>query len=217
MEKKLEPREEVRILGVCISKGLNWDAHTSNLINNLKYIYRGYSRSCKYLKEDSRKLLYNATVASRLNYCDTVWDKCGARNKKRLQTIQNRCIRKITNSRPGTSSAPLRRSMGWLDLETKRTLHKCVLFKKIIRDDGPLALKELMTEFKSDSHRNTRLTSHGGYILPHFKSNYFKKSYFYDVIKTWNSLPTRIRDIDNITTFKENLHKYLASDALDLQ
>ena len=212
----LQPKEEVKILGVRVNEKLKWDSHTSNLINNLKYIYRGYNRSCRYLKEDTRKLLYNAAVASRLNYCDAVWDKCGSRNKQRLQTIQNRCIRKITNSRPGTSAAPLIKSMGWLNLETKRMLHKCVLFKKLLEDDGPPILKDMMSIFKTGGSRNTRLTSHGGFILPTFKTDHFKKSFFYDVIKVWNTLPIQIRDIRNIKTFKENLHKFFASDALDL-
>ena len=163
------------------------------------------------LKEDTKKLLYNATVASRLNYGDAVWDKCGTRNKRRLQTIQNRCVRRITGSRPGTSAAPLIKSMGWLDLEAKRKLHKCVLLKKIADENGPQALKELMQCFKSGGNINTRLTGHGGYLLPNFKTDYFRNSFFYDSIKAWNSLPTEIREIKNINTFKENVHKFFAA------
>ena len=209
--KLLERRTAVKILGVHITEHLKWDVHTSYLIKNLNYVYRGFSRSCRLLKEDTKKLLYNATVASRLNYSDAVWDICGARNKRRLQTIQNRCVRRITGSRPGTSAAPLIKSMGWLDLEAKRKLHKCVLLKKIVDENGPRALKELMTCFRTGGTVNTRLTAHGGYILPKFNTDYFRNSFFCDTIKIWNSLPAHLREIKNINTFKENLHKFFAA------
>ena len=127
------------------------------MINNLKYVYKGFSRSCNYLKTDTRKLLYNAAIASRLNYCDTIWDKCGTRNKKRLQSIQNRCARRIVDARPGTSARnildvnprtsakPLLRDLGWLNLENKRKLHKYVLMKKVMNDDGPLTERATQT------------------------------------------------------------------------
>ena len=178
-------------------------------------MYRGYSRSCKYLNQAGRKLLYNSAVASRVSYCDQVWDKCGSRNGKRLQTIQNRCVRRITGSRPGSNAAVQIKSLGWLNLETKRKLHKCVLLKKIINEGGPDALKDLMGCFGSSNGRSTRLTSHGGFTLPCIKTDYYRNSFLYDAVKTWNSLPAHLREINNITTFKENLHKYLAYDAPD--
>ena len=213
--KLINCKEEIKILGIHISKHLKWDSHTSHLIRNLKFVYRGYSRSCRYLSQASRKLLYNSAIGSRVSYCDQVWDKCGSRNKKRLQTVQNRCVRRITGSKPGSNAIAQIKSLGWLNLETKRRLHKCVLLKKIIQDGGPDALRNLMTCFGSGSGRGTRLTSRGGFTLPTIKTDYYKNSFLYDAVKTWNSLPAALRETNNINTFKENLHKLLAYDALD--
>merc|ERR1711867_60148 len=41
----LQEKEKIKILGVTISNNLSWEAHTSNLIRNVKYCYRSFSRS----------------------------------------------------------------------------------------------------------------------------------------------------------------------------
>ena len=207
--KLIIEKEKMKILGVTMSNDLRWDAHANNIINGLKHSYRGFSRACKMLPLDSRRLLYNSAIASRLNYCDAVWDNCSVYNRNRLQTIQNRCARRILNCRPGTHAPPLLKELGWLPLAQKRKLHKCVLLFKLLKGEGPDVLCEKANTMKMPTAVTTRASANNNLKITTHNTNYMGKSFFCDTIKTWNIIPPSIRQTKNVNTFKENLHKFL--------
>ena len=205
----LQEKEKIKILGVTISNNLSWEAHTSNLIRNVKYCYRSFSRSCKYLTMDSRKLLYNASIASRLNYCDMIWDGCSVDIKNKLQTIQNRCARRILNKPPGTSAAPLLHELGWLKLDQKRLLHRCVFMHKLLIGNGPNALIERLHPYKNKTNKVTRGNTNNNFMLPYHRTNYIAKSFIYDTAKCYNEIPHNLKELKSSNSFKERLHKHL--------
>ena len=161
------------------------------------------------LNTDSRKLLYNAVIASRLNYCDVIWDNCNQTSCNKLQTVQNRCARTILNATPGASSGPLLNELGWLNLKEKRKLHKCVLMHELLLNKGPPALCNELIPFKNRGTYGTRGATNNNLFLPSHRTNYIGKSFYYETSKIWNNIPFNIRDIKNRNCFKESLHKYL--------
>ena len=209
--KLMEDSSAIKILGVTITSNLTWDNHIKNLINNLKYCYRSFRRSCRFLSTDSRKMLYNAVIASRMNYCDMIWDKCSVSSRNKLQSIQNRCARTILGSRPGTSAPPLLQQLGWITLEDKRKIHKCVLMHRLLNGRGPKVLLDRLCNYINTRPTGipTRNTTSNSLVTVAHNTNYLAKSYFYDTMKIWNSLPTTLRQIENSTTFKDNLQKHL--------
>ena len=211
--KILQESANTKILGVNIGNELTWEVHTKTLQNKLKYFYRSFARSCRMLSQDSRVLLYNATIASRLNYCDTVWDGCGIEYTNKLQTIQNRCARRILNKPPGTSAGPLLKDLGWINLAEKRKLHKCVLLHRLLKSDGPAALKSILEPYtnRPTAEQSTRGNANGSLYIPRFRTNYIKKSFMYEAVKLWNSIPTYLRNTENNNTFKERLGVYYLS------
>ena len=205
----------MKILGVTLSNNLKWETHTRNLINGLKFCYRSFCRSCKMLNTDTRKMLYNAAIASRMNYCDAIWDACNSNTRSKLQTIQNRCARRILNRPPGTTAAPLIKELGWISLEKKRKLHKCVLLHKLLQGTGPSPLINMLEPYNNRTALNTRGTANNCLYIPSFKTNYIKKSFFMDSAKLWNSLPLDIKSTTNSSTFKEKLHAYFLNGTPD--
>ena len=209
VNKQLIPEKDaITILGVTIGNDLSWDMHTAKLIGNLKHRFRSFSRSCKLLTIDSRKLLYNAAIASRLNYCDVIWDKCKQSSINKLQTIQNRCARKIMDSPPGASALPVIRDLGWLMLAEKRKLHKCVLLHELLLGNGPQILVEELHPWTNRHSRVTRGTMGENLAMVAHRTNYFGKSFFNDTARIWNTLPLELRQVQNRKTFKEKLHRY---------
>ena len=169
-------------------------------------ITRGFSRSYRMLNTDTRKMLYNAIIASRLNYCDSIWDSCKMNNKNKIQTIQNRCARRILNCLPGTSAAPLLRELGWIDLDQKRKLHKCVFLHRLMKGSGPAPLISMLEPLLRDSSAGTRTVCNGGLFIPRYRTDYVGRSFFIETAKLWNKIPLEIKLIDNSKTFKERLH-----------
>ena len=210
--KLLTNKNNIKILGVILSSDLSWESHTHTVINSLRHRYRSFNRSSKLLTIDSRKLLYNATIASRLNYCDIIWDNCNINNSNKLQTIQNRCVRTILNTAPGVSSGPLFEELTWLRLKDKRKLHKCVLFHELLLGRGPAELCEELEQWKNRGTHVTRGTANGNLSLPSHRTNYISKSFYYETAKFWNTLPLNIRAIKNRTSFKERLHNFMVKN-----
>ena len=201
-------KEQINILGVSLTSNLTWEAHTNKLIGNLRHRYRSFSRACKNLTVDTKKLLYNAAIASRLSYCDIIWDKCRINSANKLQTIQNRCARIIHAAQPGVSALPIIRELGWLTLAEKRKLHKCVLLHELLLGRGPQILLDELRPWTDRHSRDTRGTASENLNVIAHSTDYITKSFFYDTSKLWNTLPLQIRRTKNRTTFKEKLHKH---------
>ena len=205
----ISEKEHIKILGVTISNDLSWEQHTLSLVGELRYRYKSFNRSCGLLTHDAKLLLYNACIASRLNYCDFIWHKCNQASASKLQTIQNRCARRILGSPPESTALPLIRQLGWLTLTEKRNLHKCVLLHELLLGNKPNILVEGLTPWTSTHSRTTRGTSDENLAVISHNTDYLAKSFYYDTARIWNGIPARIRKIRNRNTFKENLHKYL--------
>ena len=56
--------------------------------------------------------MYIGIVEPHLNHCCSVWGSCGTTRLNKLQTLQNRAARIVTDSDFGTSAAPLIQDLG---------------------------------------------------------------------------------------------------------
>ena len=208
--RRVKEVNEMKILGLKMDINLTYERHVRELSTNVKYRYRAYARIFKYLDHDTRIILYNSTIASRLNYCDVIWDSGNKNVQQRLQTIQNRVARRITNSGPMEYSAGLLRSLGWLDLRRKRALHSLVLMHKLLQGNGPEGLTQDL-QGRVNKGTRTRGESKNNLIMILNRTNYGKKIFFNKWTATWNRIPSSIRETTNSQNFKEKLHQYLIS------
>ena len=86
-----------------------------------------YSKRC--LPKESLVMLYRSLVEPYFRYCCPVWRYCGAALDK-LQCLQHRAARIVTNSPYDASALPLIGSLGWLtirefiDFETSNKFYK---------------------------------------------------------------------------------------------
>ena len=162
-------------------------------------------------------MVYNSSIASRLNYADCVWNQCNVQEAKRLQSVQNMAIRRILNARPLDSARPLIYSLGLLPLEEKRQLRSLVLFHKLVNGEGPKALVNMLNEnFRNpcNSDIRTRNSGSGQYFIPAFNTNHIKKSFFVQMIKIWNHLPEEIRLSETTSIFKNKLYKRMLNSGI---
>ena len=204
-------KEVVKILGINISNDLSWENHTRKLIGTMRHYYRSFSRSCKVLTKDSKRLLYNSAIASRLNYGDIVWDRCGVDSVNKLQTVQNRCARRINEAMPWSHALPHIRSLGWITLDMKRKLHKCVMLHELLYERGPEILIDELKPYTNRHARTTRRAANEELNIIAHNTDYVTKSFYYDTAKVWNEIPLHIRLIQQRSSFKEQLHKHFLS------
>ena len=91
----LHPTESVRSLGVWFDSDFSFSKHIQNVAKGcfiqLKKIIR------QFLTQDAAVSVANATVSSRLDYCNSLFRSLSKFNLHRLQSIQNSAARIVTN------------------------------------------------------------------------------------------------------------------------
>ena len=80
MDENLTWRDHVDYVRMKVLAGI----HVTKKVKNL-------------IPQTSTKLLYNAIVSPYFDYCDVVWGNCGTTLQTKLQKLQNKSARMITN------------------------------------------------------------------------------------------------------------------------
>ena len=104
------PAKSARNLGVIFDKTFNFRSHISAICSSCIYHIRDLRRIRRHLDLDSAKLLANALVSSRFDYCNSLLSGIAETDLTKLKRILNRLARVVTKSSSFTRSVPLLRS-----------------------------------------------------------------------------------------------------------
>ena len=148
--------------------------------------------------------MYNALVVPYFDYCSPVWGCIGKCQFERLQKLQNRAARIITNSHYMTPSSCLLHDLGWDTLEERRTKQLAITMHKVVNDHFPFRLHNLFQTTSQVHTDNLRGSAHNLFI-PRPLSEAGKRSLHYRGATLWNSLSTTSKTQTNVTAFKESL------------
>ena len=121
----------------------------------------------------------------------------------KLKSVLNSAARIVSkvNRFDRIHSLTLLKELHWLNIN-ERVIYKILLLVfKCIHEKAP---KDLVSSFQfSPRNRQNRLICHG------FKSSYGERAFTVCGPTLWNSLPTHLRELDNIDIFKKGLKTYL--------
>lgn len=173
-----------------------------NCYSSLKYLYQFNNILSKRIK----KIVCESIVLSRLSYCDILYGPCidGA-DRRRLQLVQNSCLRYIHGVRKYQRITYLLEPTGWLSMINRRKLHAACLFYKIVRCQCPSYLYNKLT-FRSDVHsvyvRSRELLS-----IPKHRTEMFKRSFSYNIVQVYNEFSEYSNM--SLSSFKKHCKKKL--------
>ena len=127
--------------------------------------------------------------------------------------MQNKIIRFILNlgNRAHIGCDELEK-VNMLKVSERVTQNKLSHIHKIWSNSCPVYLKENFNRIIDTELRNCTRSSRNNFFLPRVKKQAIN-TFFYSGIKDWNSLPTSIKQIQNINTFKDHVKKNLESKA----
>ena len=94
----IEPSDKFRNLGFFMDKHLILKSHVSKICQISYYHIRNFRRIRDHLDLNSAKLLANALVSSRLDYCNSLLYGINEGLSKKLQTVQNSLARVVVPS-----------------------------------------------------------------------------------------------------------------------
>ena len=204
----LHQSDNIKILGVTLDKKLKWDCHINEVTKKCRSLMGILFKGRHFIDQDTRKLLFNAIVQSRLNYADVVWDSCSEKLNHQLQKIQNSGIRYIFGLKKFDHVSEYRQTLKWVDVKGKRKQHTLQLFHKIKLSRSPLNLLDKISNSEINHGHATRSATRGNLATTYARTNIGRNGFIKTAIRLWNQLPSDLRGCTNTTTFRHKLHNY---------
>ena len=197
-----------RDLGVVMfDKYFNFRSRISAICSACLYHIRDLRCICCYLDLNGAKLLANALVSSRLDYCNSVLSSIADTHLPKLQRVQNRLAHVVTKSPPFTRSVALLHSLHLLPVKFRVDFKICLLTYKTLSEKQPVYLHSLL----ATSLPSRSLRSNKGITLsvPRVKTNAEKRSFRSCAPSLWNSLSLSVHSSTSVFTFRKCLKTYL--------
>ena len=204
---KSYPAKSARNLGVIFDTHFNFPSHISAICSSCIYHIRDLRRIRRHLDLDSAKLLANALVSSRLDYCNSLLSGIAETDFTKLQRVLNRLARVFTKSPLFTCSVPLLCSLHWLPVKYRVHFKVCLLTYKALHEEQPVYLRFLIAiTLPSRSLRSNREIT---LSIPRIKTNTGARAFSSCAPSLWNNLPLSVRSATSFATFTRRLKTYL--------
>lgn len=121
--QKITASNTLKNLDVTFEPSLRYSLHVSQCIWNgyatLKMIYSNR----RVLNYPTKSLLCQTLVLSKLNHCDVLYNaSLRFGDTKKIQVLQNSCLRLMFGIRRGAPITHKRKDIGWLDMKGERKL-----------------------------------------------------------------------------------------------
>ena len=114
-EDKISPITSIKYLGVHVDQYLNWEGHLLTITNTVSRGIGMLRLAKRYLPLKTVQMMYRSLNEPYFRYCCPIWGSASSANLQRLQKLQNRAARIVTDSAYDAHSDPLiKNSVGLL-------------------------------------------------------------------------------------------------------
>ena len=207
------PAKSARNLGVIFDKNFNFRSYMSAICSSCIYHIRDIRRIRRHLDLDIAKLLANALVSSRFDYCNSLLSGIAETDLTKLQRVLNRLARMVTKSPPFTRSVPLLSSLHWLPVKYRVHFKICWLTYKALHEEQPVYLCSLTAiSLPSRSLRSNRGIN---LSIPRIKTNTGVRAFSSCTPSLWNNLLLSVRSATSVATFRRRLKTDVSSVETD--
>ena len=110
---ELEVVSKIKYLGAQLDNNLDWKVQVQAVSSKVSRGLGLLKHAKKVLPFSSLTSLYTSIVEPHFRYCCSVWGCAGTTEINRLQKLQNRAARIVTNSSFNTPSNQLIETLGW--------------------------------------------------------------------------------------------------------
>ena len=205
VESPKNTQTTVKIIGATLDSTLSFDHHITSVSQSCHFHMRALRHIRPMLSVASANQLACSIIASRLDYCNSLFFNTSAHNMMRLQRIQNTLARIVLRAPSRASAGPLLARLHWLPVD-QRIKYKisCLAFKATVLH-SPNYLCDILTMYNPPR----TLRSTGGKLLsiPNIVSELAisKKAFSFTAPTVWNDLSFNTRSADTIDSFKHLL------------
>ena len=184
IQKTINTKEYIEVLGIKIDQELSWTKHINFVKKSAFNVIRQVHRINKLLPQHLRMTLYQTLVSPIFNYVDIIYGGCTQKNKNKLQVAQNFAVRSILGRNKYESAKNCYKELKLLNLEQRRVVHEAVFVHKSLCNKTTKSIKNKYISFKPKL--NTRRAKSFKLNIPQHNASKFKKSPIFRTIQSWN-------------------------------
>ncbi len=215
-DKIIEQLPCVKLLGVQVDKNISWKRHCENLLKDCSKALGLLFRFNRYIPSKVLKIITEALILSKLNYCCTVWGS--AQNQEsinHLQKLQNKVTRLILGYKVDEISREnLHDEIGWLTVRQRIHVRTLMALDNVFYSGEPNTVYVNLKPLEITHEHNTRFSSRCRNDMLLEKPMLKKKTFLARAFRTraidlWNNLDCAIRLISSKSMFKSAVLKQL--------
>ena len=200
----LQNEDSTTYLGVELQLSLSWNRHIDETVKKANSMLGFLRRNLRISNEHTRTSAYRSMVRPLLEYCSTVWSSYTQEDIKKIEMVQRRAARYVTNRYHNTSSVTsMLEHLEWETLEERRTKNQLVMFIKIIHGLLDIPAERYLTPASTRTRSKHSLKNRQ---IPS-SSDCYKSSFFPNTVCLWNFPPARVAEASGLVSFKRELSK----------
>ena len=139
----LQEVSDVKYLGIQIDNKLDWNKHISTVAARGQSKLAFLNRNLKGCPKKLRDTAYISLIRPALEYSCSVWHPHKKSNKDKIEKVQRRAARFVSNN-----------FLGWQSLDSRRQDQRLVLFYKIINGIASVETEDILTPADSRTRKN---------------------------------------------------------------
>ena len=187
------------LLGVKIDANLKWHGQVGFLLEKLKTRLAGLAHVRHVLPYHVRKVVADGLFSSVLGYCLPLFGGCDAGEVQALQILQNRAAQMVTRSPPRAKRHPMYDTLGWLTVNQLIVYHTILAVYRVRLTGEPEYLAKSLCRDNINGH----------IIIKPTRLSLLQKSFKFRGACAWNELPSTVRNLHGIASFKTALKLWI--------
>ncbi len=198
----LAPSSSVRNLGVIFNDQLTFKDHIAKTARSCRFALHNIRKIRPFLTQHAAKLLLQALVISRLDYCNAPLAGLPSCTIKPLQMIQNAAARLVFSEHKRAHVTPLFISLHWLSVVARIKFKTLMLTYRTATGSAPSYFHSLMTIYIPS--RSLRSASERRLVVPSERgTKSLSRTFSFSVPGWWNELPhpPHIQNAESLTIF----------------
>ena len=204
-DQYINPSDEPpKNLGVIFDSTCSLKYHVANVCRSINFNLYSIGKIRKYLDRPTVEKLVNATITSRLDYCNSLMFGIPKDLMSQLQKRQNHAARVITQWRKYDHITPVLVDLHWLPVKQRIDFKILLLTYKALNGLAPAYIRELLTPYIPA--RTLRSMDNNLLEPPKCRLEYFgKRSFAAAAPVLWNDLPLHIKQSPSVDIFKSRI------------
>ena len=146
---------------------------------------------------------YQTMIYPHLNYGIEIWGNSCKTGIKRLQSIQNKCIKIISSM--NTCEPSDYASLKLMPFKHVHEYFPLIRFFKYYKLSESQNFKTKIENHQTNHSYSTRHSRALNFNIPNLRLTKLKTSFLYNSIKFWNKIPSDIKSAQNLNPFKKYL------------